>query len=172
MTLQRVSWGWSPDNRPSTDWVLMQTAFAWAEKSTCPRAQVGAVVSRDGRGFSSGYNGAPKGMKHCDHSCDCIYRGLSYEILNSDHEPKCRSQIPCKNVVHAEANAIAFAARHGVGTDGADIHCTRIPCMSCAGLIINAGIQRVVWYEEHRDMDGLLRLGEAGVEVIRWSHER
>lgn len=161
MTLQR--------ERPTTDWVLMTTAFAWAEKSSCDRAQVGAVISRAGRSFSSGYNGAPKGMPHCDHSCDC--RGLTLWD-NPNHPPNCRSQQPCKNVVHAEANAIAFAARYGVGTDGAEIHCTRIPCMTCAGLIINAGITRVVWYEEHRDMEGLLRLGEAGLEVIRWSHER
>ena len=163
---------WSPENRPSTDWVLMQNALDWATKSTCPRAQVGAVISRNGRSFSSGYNGAPKGMPHCNHSCDCVYHNLSYPILNSDHEPDCRSLQPCRNVVHAEANAIAFAARYGVGTDGAEIHCTRIPCMTCAGLIINAGIARVVWYEEHRDMDGLVRLGEAGLEVIRWSQER
>jgi dCMP deaminase len=161
MTLRR--------ERPTTDWVLMSTAFAWAEKSTCDRAQVGAVISRAGRSFSSGYNGAPKGMPHCNHSCNC---SALTPMLNSDHDGGCRSQKPCKNVVHAEANAIAFAARYGVGTDGAEIHCTRIPCMTCAGLIINAGITRVVWYEEHRDMEGLLRLGEAGLEVIRWSYER
>jgi dCMP deaminase len=78
---------------------------------------------------------------------------------------------PCNNVVHAEANAIAFAAKYGVGVDGAEIHTTRVPCMACAGSIINAGIRRVVWYEEHRDMDGFLRLGEAGLEVIRYDHE-
>lgn len=154
-------------DRPSTDWVLMQTAFSWAEKSTCPRAAVGAVISREGRSFSSGYNGAPKGMKHCNHICNCnpIREGRV-------HRKDCLSFQPCSNVVHAEANAIAFAARYGVATNGADIHCTRIPCLTCAGLIINAGIVRVVWYEEHRDMEGLLRLGEAGLEVIRWSHER
>jgi dCMP deaminase len=164
---------WDAKNRPSTDWVLMTTAMSWAEKSTCPRAQVGAVISREGRSFSSGYNGAPKGMPHCNHSCTCKNDDpFEPVLLNSDHIQGCLSQQPCKNVVHAEANAIAFAARYGVGTDGAEIHCTRIPCLTCAGLIINAGIIRVVWYEEHRDMEGLLRLGEAGLEVIRWSHER
>lgn len=165
MTLRR--------ERPTTDWVLMSTAFAWAEKSTCDRAQVGAVISRAGRSFSSGYNGAPKGMPHCDHSCTCPRANFETQPgYPFTHRPDCRWLQPCKNVVHAEANAIAFAARYGVGTDGAEIHCTRIPCMTCAGLIINAGITRVVWYEEHRDMEGLLRLGEAGLEVIRWSHER
>lgn len=154
-------------DRPSTDWVLMTTAFAWAEKSTCTRAQVGAVISRLGRSFSSGYNGAPSGMPHCDHTeCQCDY---PKHKLGAD--PECPKHGPCLNVVHAEANAIAFAARYGVGTDGAEIHCTRVPCLTCAGLIINAGIKRVVWYEEHRDMTGLVRLGEAGLDVVRWNDE-
>lgn len=159
MTIQR---------RPSTDHVLMTTAFAWAEKSTCTRAQVGAVISRRGRSFSSGYNGAPSGMPHCNHECNC---GLQPLPGDWEHDKWCMILQPCINVVHAEANAIAFAARYGVGTDGAEIHCTRIPCLTCAGLIINAGIVRVVWYEEHRDMEGLRRLGEAGLEVIRWNDE-
>lgn len=153
--------------RPPTDWVLMQSAFLWSEKSTCTRAQVGAVISRNGRSFSSGYNGAPSGMPHCDHS-QCLCRHPQFKL---GADPKCPKHGPCKNVVHAEANAIGFAARYGVATEGADIHTTRVPCMTCAGLIINSGIRRVVWYEEHRDMDGLVRLGEAGLEVIRWNHE-
>lgn len=161
--------GWDPNQRPPTDWVLMNSAMLWAQKSTCSRAQVGAVISRHGRTLSSGYNGAPAGMPHCDHGCNCS--GPLTPILNSDHEPGCHSQQPCRNVVHAEVNAINFAARYGVGIDGAEIHTTRVPCMTCAGSIINSGISRVVWYEEHRDMDGLVRLGEAGLEVIRWKYE-
>lgn len=162
MTLPR---GWDRNSRPPTDWVLMNTAMLWSARSTCSRAQVGAVISRNGRTLASGYNGSPSGMPHCDHSCDCVYHGL-----NSDHEPDCRSQQPCSNVVHAEANALAFAARYGVGTNGAELHTTRVPCLNCAGMIVNAGISRVVWYEEHRDMAGLVRLGEAGLEVIRWEY--
>jgi dCMP deaminase len=74
-------------------------------------------------------------------------------------------------VVHAEANAIIFAAKYGVGIDRAEVHTTRVPCMNCAGMIINAGIKRVVWLAEHRDMEGFLRLGQAGLEVIRYGHE-
>lgn len=160
--------GWDPMTRPPTDWVLMNSAMLWATKSTCERAQVGAVISRNGRSLSSGYNGAPAGLTHCDHSCDCLQGIVGEPVLNSDHNGDCRSQQPCRNVIHAEVNAINFAARYGVGIDGAEIHTTRVPCMTCAGSIINAGISRVVWYEEHRDMDGLVRLGEAGLEVIRW----
>lgn len=159
--------GWDPLSRPPTDWVLMNSAMLWSARSTCSRAQVGAVISRNGRTLASGYNGAPKGMPHCDHTCGCPW--VRYEG-DKTHLEDCPSQKPCRNVIHAEANAIAFAARYGVGTDGAEIHCTRIPCLTCAGLIINAGIVRVVWHEEHRDMEGLRRLGEAGLEVIRWDH--
>jgi dCMP deaminase len=74
-------------------------------------------------------------------------------------------------VVHAEANAIAFAAKYGTSIERADLYTTRIPCLNCAGMIINAGIKRVVWGEEHRDMTGLRRLGEAGLEVIRYTHD-
>jgi dCMP deaminase len=156
-----------PDGRPPTDWVLMNSAFLWSQKSTCTRAQVGAVISRNGRSLSSGYNGAPAGMKHCDHS-ECLCR---YPEFKLGADPQCPKHGPCTNVVHAETNAINFAARYGVGIDGAEIHTTKIPCLPCAGSIINAGISRVVWYEEHRDMDGLVRLGEAGLEVVRWGRE-
>jgi dCMP deaminase len=138
----------------------MQAAVLWSMQSTCSRADVGAVISRDGRILSSGYNGAPSSMPHCDHRCDCNCQPY---CLN-----KCRSLQPCRNVVHAEANAIAFAAKYGVGIQGAELHTTRVPCLNCAGMIINAGIKRVVWGEEHRDMEGFLRLGHAGLEVIRY----
>lgn len=155
--------------RPSTDWVLMNSAFLWKQRSTCTRAQVGAVISRNGRILASGYNGAPSGMEHCSHECIC--REIRVLADGEPHFDGCPSQQPCKNVVHAEANAFAFAARYGVGVQGADLHTTRVPCMTCAGMIINAGIGRVVWHEEHREMEGFLRLSEAGLEVIRWNGE-
>lgn len=154
--------------RPSRDWVLMQTAGLWGMRSTCTRAQVGVVISRDGRILSSGYNGSPSGMPHCNHSCDCVPVQAKGGGIN--HLKGCAAIQPCRNVVHAEANAIAFAARYGVGVMGAELHTTRVPCLNCAGMIINAGITRVVWNEEHREMDGFLRLGEAGIEVIRYEH--
>lgn len=153
--------------RPPRDWVLMQSAILWGKRSTCSRAQVGVVISRNGRILSSGYNGAPAGMNHCDHSCDCRQGKEGYPR----HASICETKKPCTNVVHAEANAIAFAAKYGVGIEGAELHTTRVPCLTCAGLIINAGITRVVWDEEHREMGGFQRLAEAGLEVIRYVHE-
>lgn len=157
------------DYRPSTDEVLMANALEWAKRSTCSRAQVGCVISREGRILSTGYNGAPSRMPHCDHSCTCPRVRNVY--LNSDHVKNCESQKPCTNVIHSEANAIAFAAKHGVPTVGATLHTTRVPCMTCAGLIINAGLIRVMWLENHRDMEGLDRLTQAGLEVVRWNHD-
>lgn len=154
------------------DNTLMKTAMLWAEHGTCSRAQVGCVISRDGRGLTNGYNGAPAGMTHCDHGCNCDGDLIGEGSEDNFHLDSCHSLQPCTNAVHAEANALAFAARYGVATDGAELHTTRIPCMTCAGLIINAGIVRVVWYEEHRDMSGLLRLGTAGLDVVRWGHDR
>lgn len=151
--------------RPTTQAILMASANIWASRSTCTRASVGTVIAREGRILSSGYNGAPAGMDHCNHSCNCAHLEIRHR---GPHEADCASQQPCKNVVHAEANAIAFAAKYGVGIQGAELHTTRIPCLNCAGMIINAGIRKVVWGEEHRDMEGLLRLGQANLEVIRY----
>lgn len=175
-----------PD-RPSRDEILMDTAWLWSQRGTCSRAYVGCVISREGRSLSNGYNGAPAGMEHCNHECNCrsvrcIYHGEPgcpceltpgenpCPVLNSDHLPECPSQQPCTLAVHAEANALAFAARFGVVTEGAELHTTRVPCRNCAMLIINAGIRRVVWSETHRDMSGLQLLNRVGVDVWRHSN--
>lgn len=156
------------DERPSRDEILMENAQSWAKRSTCSRAQVGVVISREGRPLSTGYNGAPAGMEHCDHRCDC---GSMFATKDSEHQYNCRRLQPCQNVVHAEANAISFAARWGVALGGGEMHTTRVPCTPCSGLIINAGIVKVFWLEKHRDMGGWERLARAGIEVVEWKHE-
>lgn len=130
--------------RPTRDEALMAQACIIAQRSTCDRAHVGVVISRDGRPLVSGYNGAPSGMPHCQHSAD----------------------EPCLTAVHAEANAIAFAARWGVGLQSAELFTTWTPCLACAQLIINTGIARVVWGTPyHRDNTGLPLLEKAGLEL-------
>jgi dCMP deaminase len=119
--------------RPNRETTLLGTAYLWADRSTCARLKVGCVISRDGRILVQGYNGAPAGMPHCDYP----------------HEPE-----DCL-AVHAEANAIAFAARWGVMLEGAMLTCTHQPCLNCARLIINAGISRVIFSEPYRLKDGL-----------------
>jgi len=147
--------------RPTRDELLMRHALLVAERSTCSRLQVGCVISRDGRILVTGYNGAPAGMEHCNHDCDC--RLTFGQML--DHAEFCASQKPCTMSVHAECNAIAFAARHGISVLGAEMTTTDSPCWSCSQLIINAGLNRVGYGREYRDTGGLSLLFRAGLQV-------
>lgn len=127
--------------------MLFSMARTVSRRSTCDRLHVGAVLSRDGRVISLGYNGAPAGVAHCEHPL---------------FEP---ADTGCITAVHAEANAIAFAAKHGVATAGSELHVTNMPCLKCSQLIINAGIVRVSYIHTYRDPSGIILLEEGGVEV-------
>lgn len=129
--------------RPDRNVVLMQTAKAFAMRSTCSRAQVGAVFSKDGRILSTGYNGAPARMEHCQH------------FANETEG--------CRVSVHAEANGIAWAARNGVSLDMSTVHTTLSPCYACCQLMINAGVAYVMYLNLYRDQSGLNLLSAAGV---------
>lgn len=149
--------------RPTREHVLMQTAFLWSERSTCSRLSVGCVLHRDGRILVQGYNGAPAGLDHCNHDCTCDPR----KYFNGQHSSRCPSQTPCTRAVHAEQNAVSFAARWGVELEGAGASVTHQPCISCAQSLINAGIREVVYVEAYRLLDGLRLLEEAGILVRR-----
>jgi len=149
-------------DRPQRDDLLMRTARIWSERSTCSRAHVGCVISRDGRILVQGYNGAPAGIDHCDHTCNC-----SIGQSSPKHDTNCPAGQYCTISVHAEANAIAFAARHGVALQDTELHTTRIPCTTCAMLIINAGIGRVIYRENHRDMGGLTLFRQVLMRVAK-----
>jgi dCMP deaminase len=147
--------------RPTRDQMLMVCARAFSERSTCARSHVGVVVAHEGRIIASGYNGTPAGMRHCDHNCTCPGRDpyghyTDCEVNNTSG---------CKEAVHAEANAIADAARYGRATNGGELFTTMSPCYPCSQLIINAGIVRVVYLVQYRITDGLTLLKQAGVEV-------
>ena len=146
--------------RPSRDEMLMEIAATAAKRSTCSRASVGAVISREGRPLSLGYNGAPAGMPHCDHKCDC-----GPLVPREVHAPACNSLAPCLISVHAEVNALSFAARHGVATENAELHTTHAPCLNCAMLIINSGIIRVRWAIDYRLADGVNLLRNVGIDA-------
>lgn len=135
------------DERISVDEMLLIVADTFGLRSTCSRAQIGAVLAKDGRVLSSGYNGAPSHMPHC---------------TDIDHPPITET---CTKSVHAEANAIAFAARIGISTDGATLYCTQTPCLKCAQLLINSGIVRVVAAFPYRDSAGVQLLHDAGIET-------
>lgn len=142
--------------RPSRDENLMEHAHVVAKRGTCSRLQVGVIVARDGRILVTGYNGAPAGMDHCNHRCDCPTRELP-------HDAGCAFIEPCRASVHAEANAIAYAARWGISLEGSDMYCTDTPCVPCAQLMVNAGLVTVHFVRIYRDLRGLELLEEAGL---------
>ncbi|HZK43031.1 MAG TPA: cytidine/deoxycytidylate deaminase family protein [Syntrophomonadaceae bacterium] len=144
------------NQRPSWDEYFLQLAVLVASRSTCLRRQVGAVLVRDQRIIATGYNGAPRGLKHCSETgClrakEGIPSGQRYEL--------CRG-------VHAEQNAIINAAFYGVATEGAVIYCTNQPCIICARMIINAGIIKIVHHGDFHDELALDLLKEAGIDLV------
>jgi dCMP deaminase len=161
--------------RPSIDQVQMSTAKLWAMRSTCDRNHVGAVLSLGDRTIGSGYNGAPAGMDHCNHTLpfmpqagtDVQYRSVSPLGPWPQGLGKPRDN-GCRVAIHAECNAIAYAARHGVAVAGATMHVTLSPCYSCAQLMIAAGLHRVVYDREYRDPAGITLLREAGLKVEQY----
>ncbi len=146
------------------DRVLMSSAVLWSSMGTCARLSVGCVIADPrGRVISSGYNGAPAGLPHCEHNCDC---GHEFESdPNWFHLSDCRYRQPCKVAVHSEDNALKYA---DVPVIGHQMFCTHSPCMRCAGLIIAAGIGRVVYLEPYRDTTSLKVLSEANISVERY----
>jgi dCMP deaminase len=133
--------------RPSWDTHWMQIATLTAARSTCPRASVGCVLCIANRIVSTGYNGAIAGTAHCtDVGCN----------MHDGH---------CLRTVHAEANAIADAARRGVAVAGATAYVTHLPCINCAKLLVSAGVQRIVWDKTYDDGANIQFLSDAGVDL-------
>lgn len=155
-------------SRPSEHEVCMDYARNAARRGTCSRLQVGAVITVSGRLISSGYNGAPSKLEHCDHTCDCRYPGTEGGIFWKRHLSDCSSEKPCRVSVHAEANAIAFAARYGISTHKACMYVTHQPCLDCAKLIINSGIETVIFEHVYRDNAGVDLLYAAGIGHARF----
>jgi len=117
------------------------------------------VIVRDRRILSTGYNGAPTGFAHCDET-GCLREELG--IASGERQEICRG-------LHAEQNAIIQAALHGVAVPGSNIYATHQPCLTCAKMIINAGIKRVVFLEPYPDELARSFLEQAGVELVLWS---
>lgn len=140
------------------DQYFMQIARLMAERSTCLRRQVGAVIVRDKRILATGYNGAPTGMKHCA-EVGCLREKLN--VPSGKMHELCRG-------LHAEQNAIIQAAMFGVSIKDAEIYCTNVPCIICAKMLINAGIGKRIYYQDgYPDELALEMLQEAGMQLIR-----
>jgi len=132
---------------------FMAVAADLSVLSTCDRKQVGAIFVRDGRCVTWGFNGAPPGMPHCDENG----HGWGEQERNL-------GIYGCRNVIHAEANALAFAARHGISTDDTTLFVTVSPCLDCSKLLVAAGVAAVFYKEEYRDRAGLELLERAGID--------
>lgn len=133
-------------NRPELDQYFLSIAAVVATRATCDRAHIGAVLVKDKYIISTGYNGAPHGLRHCD--------DIGHDMEN-DH---------CTRTTHAEQNAIIQAAVHGTPTDGSTLYSTHSPCKICTKIILNAHIKRVVAKEFYRDETVINMFKEAGVE--------
>jgi dCMP deaminase len=141
--------------RPDWEHYFMDIVELVSLRSTCQRRRVGAVIVKDKRMLTTGYNGAPTGVHHCTKS-ECLREKL--KIPSGERHELCRG-------LHAEQNAIIQAALHGVSIKGATLYCTYHPCIICSKMIINAGITTVVYKNEYRDDLAREMLAEAGIQV-------
>jgi dCMP deaminase len=151
-------------SKPSFDDIYMDLACSLAQKSHCVKAQVGAVLTKDTRIISLGYNGPPAGTHNCDqewpeHGCPRDSKGS------------------CSLALHAEQNTILYAAKNNVSMDGSTLYVTLSPCISCARVIYSVGIRKVYFknsYAEYKKIasdEGVDFLRKFGVEVIRYEKQ-
>lgn len=141
--------------RPSWDAYFMDITFLVAKRSTCLRRAVGSLVVKDKRILSTGYNGAPTGIRHCNET-GCLRKTLN--VASGEKHELCRG-------IHAEQNAIIQAAYHGVSIKGATLFCTNLPCSICAKMIINAGIIKICYHSGYADAISKEMLNEASVDI-------
>jgi dCMP deaminase len=132
------------DRQPMFDKRYLEMARIWSQNSYCKRRQVGALIVKERMIISDGFNGTPAG----------------FENVCEDENNKTKPY-----VLHAEANAITKVAKSNNSSDGATLYITTSPCMECAKLIIQAGIRRVVYYDNYHTPDGIALLQKAGIEI-------
>ena len=141
--------------RPTWDEYFMRIASEVAQRSTCLRRHVGAVLVLDKRILATGYNGAPSGLAHCaEVGCLRQERG----VPSGERHELCRG-------LHAEENALLQAARYGIRIEGATLYSTHVPCVLCTKMIINCGIRRVVAATDYPDELARDMLTEADIQV-------
>jgi len=149
-------------SRPSWEAYFMDITSLVARRSTCLRRSVGAIIVKDKRILSTGYNGAPTGIRHC------LEVGCLREKLNIDSG---KNHELCRGI-HAEQNAIIQAAYHGVSIKGATLFCTNLPCSICAKMIINAGISEICYQSGYADSMSEEMLNEASINIVKVDVDR
>jgi dCMP deaminase len=139
----------------------MSIAQIVSTRSTCLRRKVGAVLVKDKRIISTGYNGPPSGLKHPE-EVGCLRERLG--VPSGERHELCRG-------LHAEQNAIIQAALHGVSTKGSVLYCTHCPCSLCVKMLINAGIVKVIYREGYPDWLAKEIAKEAGLPLVQFENE-
>ncbi|MFQ6065915.1 MAG: cytidine/deoxycytidylate deaminase family protein [bacterium] len=145
------------EKRPSWDQYFMQITELVATRSTCLRRKVGALLVKEKRILSTGYNGAPRNLPHC-RKVGCLRDKLN--IPSGERQEICRG-------LHAEQNAIIQAALYGISIKQSTLYCTHQPCITCSKMIINAGIKRIVFQGKYPDLLARQMLEEAKTELIK-----
>ena len=145
------------------DEYFMEICRTVAKRATCDRGRSGCVITKNNRILVTGYVGSPAGLPHCDE--------VGHQLKKMVHEDGTVTQ-HCVRTVHAEQNAICQAAKNGISIDGATLYCKMTPCRTCAMLIINCGIKRVVCEKRYHDSaDSLAMFQQAGVEIVHLNDE-
>ncbi|GHV96815.1 cell division protein DedD [Spirochaetia bacterium] len=143
--------------RPSWDEYFMEVCNAISKRATCDRGRSGCVIAKDNQILVTGYVGAPAGLPHCDEAGHQLKKMLHEDGSVTTH---------CVRTVHAEQNAICQAAKRGIPINGGTLYCRMTPCRTCAMLIINCGIVRVVCQRRYHDSeDSETMLAKAGIKL-------
>lgn len=145
--------------RPSWDEYFIDLARLVSSRSTCLRRQVGAVIVKDKNVLTTGYNGAPSGISHCCKN-GCLREKMA--VPSGERHELCRG-------LHAEQNAIIQAAKHGVNIANGILYCTHVPCVICAKMLINAGLEKIVYLEGYPDQLAVDMLNESGIQVVAYN---
>ncbi|MFH1671273.1 MAG: cytidine/deoxycytidylate deaminase family protein [Candidatus Portnoybacteria bacterium] len=144
--------------RPSWDDYFLEIANTAAKRATCDRGRSGCVIARNRQLLVTGYVGSPMGFSHCDDIGHMIRKVTRENGETSEH---------CVQTVHAEQNAICQAARRGVSIEGSTLYCRMTPCRTCAMLLINCGIERVVCerrYHQAEESEEMFKLADIQLE--------
>ena len=144
--------------RPAWDNYFMKIADDVAERAICVKRKVGAVIVKDNRILSTGYNGAPKGFDHCTEDT-CLRKQM--------HVPSGQRHELCRGL-HAEQNAIIQAAVHGVSIQGGTLYCNYQPCVICVKMLLNAGLVRIVYSGGYPDELAMQMLKESKLKVSKF----
>ena len=148
--------------RLSWDQYFLNITRQVAERSTCTRAKVGAVIARERSILASGYNGAPSGLPHCTEVGCLVYQSQT---------PDGQLEENCYRTIHAEINAIAQAAKNGVSIRDADIYVTHTPCIHCLKVLINTGIKRIFYDRAYKLETVRELLGASDVQLHKIAYE-